>query len=165
MPAVADHRGGTTDGGGHHLVANHQHAQVVAGVVALQQHARIEMAGGLDGLLDLFRGAQVHRHALALLAVHRLDHQRTVLGEERGVFLRAAGQALLWLAQAGVLQARWVRTLSWQRVMLTAVVRSESDSRQRICRPPWVRVNRPPSASSTRTSMPRRWASSTMIRA
>lgn len=104
VPTVADHRGGTTDGGGHHLVADHQHAQVVAGVVALQQHARIEMAGGLDGLLDLFRGAQVHRHALALLAVHRLDHQRTVLGEERGVFLRAAGQALLRLAQAGVLQ-------------------------------------------------------------
>ncbi|MBW5466042.1 hypothetical protein GOY11_33735 [Pseudomonas aeruginosa] len=38
------------------------------------------------------------------LVVHRLDHQRTALGEERGVFLRAAGQALLWLAQAGWLK-------------------------------------------------------------
>ncbi|MNE26711.1 hypothetical protein D3C80_1200890 [compost metagenome] len=59
----------------------------------------------------------------------------------------------------------WVRLLSWHRVILTAVVRSLSDSRQRTRRPPWIRVNRPPSASSTCTSIPRRYASSTMIRA
>ncbi|MNV38189.1 hypothetical protein D3C71_1297350 [compost metagenome] len=63
------------------------------------------------------------------------------------------------------LSTLWVRLLSWHRVMLTALVRSLRDSRQRTRRPPWLRVNIPASASSTCTSMPRRCASSTMIRA
>ncbi|MNH20639.1 hypothetical protein D3C79_804160 [compost metagenome] len=50
----------------------------------------------------------------------------------------------------------WVRLLSWHRVMLTALVRSLNDSRQRTRRPPRLRVNRPASASSTCTSIPRR---------
>ncbi len=73
-------------------------------MVALQQHAAVELAGVFDGGLDLFAVRQVHRHALALLAVHRLDHQRAVLGEEGGVVRGAGGQALLRLLQAGAFQ-------------------------------------------------------------
>ncbi|MNO96912.1 hypothetical protein D3C76_886030 [compost metagenome] len=104
MAAVADHLGGSADGRGHHFVADHHDAQVAAAVVALQQHAAVELAGALDGRLDVLGAAQVDGDALALLAIHRLDHQCAVFGEERGILLRAAGQALLRLAEPGAVE-------------------------------------------------------------
>ena len=104
VAAVAQHLGGAADGRGDHFVADHQDAQVAARVEAFQQHATVEHPGALDGFLDFAGGAQVDRDALALLAVHRLDHQASVFGEEGCVLLGAAGQALGRQAQAGALE-------------------------------------------------------------
>ena len=60
---------------------------------------------------------------------------------------------------------RRVRRLSSHRLMATAEVDSDSDSRVTTLRPPWVSRISPVSASSTSTRIPRRMASSAMIRA
>ena len=60
---------------------------------------------------------------------------------------------------------RRVWRLSSHRLMATAVVYSERASRVTTERPPWVRRSSPASASSTSTRIPRRMASSAMIRA
>lgn len=96
--AVADHAGRMADGRGYHRVADHHDAQVLPWVVALQQHAAIEAAGAFDGVCHRLYTAQVDGHALALLAVHRLDHQRAMFGEEGCILLGAAGLALRRLA-------------------------------------------------------------------
>ncbi|MCY1519993.1 hypothetical protein D9M68_547590 [compost metagenome] len=100
VATVADHFGWSADGSGDHLETDHHDAQVEAFVKAFQQHAVVERLGALDGGLHLGRRAQVDRHPLALLAIHRLDYQAAVFGEERGVVFGAAGQALGWQVQA-----------------------------------------------------------------
>jgi len=46
----------------------------------------------------------------------------------------------------------------------TALVSSDSDSKVRTVRPPWVSASPPRAGSVMSTAMPRRRASSTMIR-
>src|SRR5690606_16555987 len=94
VETIADDLGRSTDRCGHYLVADHQDAQIIAFVIALQQHALIEYAGAFDGFLHFNCRTQVDRHTLALLAIHRLDHYRPVLGEEGGIVFGAARQAL-----------------------------------------------------------------------
>ena len=60
---------------------------------------------------------------------------------------------------------RRVTALSSQMLTATPLVSSDRLSRQRTVRPPEVRRKNPPSASITSTAMPRRRASSTMMRA
>ena len=60
---------------------------------------------------------------------------------------------------------RRVRRLSSHRHMAIAEVNSDSDSRVITLRPPWVSRISPVSASRTSTQIPRRSASSAMIRA
>ncbi len=105
MAAVADHFGGAANGGGDHCETDHHDAQVAAWVKTFQQHTAVERLCAFDGGLHLGRGAQIDRHALALLAVHRLDHQAAMLGEKRRVVFRAAGQTLGRQAQTDARQA------------------------------------------------------------
>jgi hypothetical protein len=60
---------------------------------------------------------------------------------------------------------RRVWRLSSQRLMATAVVSSDSDSRVTMLRPPCESRSSPARASTTSTVTPRRSASSAMIRA
>ena len=97
-------------------------------MVALQQHPAVVLAGALDRFLHLGTVTQVHRHAHALLAIHRLDHHAAMFGEEGGVLLRRASQPLRRQADPGVGQGAVGQALVRQSVMLTAEVRSDSDS-------------------------------------
>ncbi len=85
---------------GDHLEADHHDAQVEPRMKAFQQHAAVVLPGALDGVFHFGRIAQVHGDAHALFAIHRLDHHAAVLGEERGIFLRAGSQLLRWQADA-----------------------------------------------------------------
>ena len=87
--SVADHQRRIAARGGHQLVTDHQEAVVDAGQEALDQDflavmARIAVAGH-----DLFARLDVDGHALALVAVERLDHDRPAefLRCQPGVFL------------------------------------------------------------------------------
>ena len=111
MAAIANDFGRAADGRGHHLVADHQHAQVVAFVITLQQHALVEHAGTLDGFLHLARRAQINCHALALFTVDRLDHHRAMLGEKGGIVFGATGQALRRYAEVGARQGAMSQAL------------------------------------------------------
>lgn len=132
---------------------------------AFQQHPAIELAGMGDRLGHVVDAGQVYRYALALFAVNGLDHHRAMLVEKGQVIVGITGQLLRRHLQPGSAQGMLGQALVLAQVMVTALVRSLSDSRQRMRRPPRLRVNSPPAASSTCTSMPRRNASSTMMRA
>ena len=73
--AVADHVGRIAAGRGHQLVADHQQAVIAAGQELLDHHGA-DLVGRLVGHLQMLAGGDVHRHALALVAVQRLDHDR-----------------------------------------------------------------------------------------
>ena len=74
--AVADHLWRFAPRGGDQLVAHHQQAVVVARQVALDQDIFAEARGGGEAGVELLAGGDVDRHALALVAVLRLDHHR-----------------------------------------------------------------------------------------
>ena len=73
--AVADHQRRVAPGSGDQLVAHHQQAEVVAGQVFLDHHAAV-LGRGVVGDVEMAALGDAHRHALALVAVLRLDHHR-----------------------------------------------------------------------------------------
>ena len=85
--AVAQHLRRVAPRGRHQLVAHHQHAKVVAGQKALDHHLVAEALRGGKGGLQLRARGDVHRHALALVAVLGLDDhgQADFLGHCPGV--------------------------------------------------------------------------------
>ena len=72
---VAQHLGRLAPGGGNQLVTHHQQAKVVAGQKALDHHRAVFDGGGIS-LAERGAVADVDRHALALVAVLRLDDHR-----------------------------------------------------------------------------------------
>ncbi|MNY16400.1 hypothetical protein D3C86_1496620 [compost metagenome] len=102
--AIADHFGRPANCGRDHFKTDHQDSQVEALVEAFQQHATIKLAGRLDGVLHLFDGLQVDRHALALFAVQRFDHHAPVLIQERQIVIGIARQLLHGQVQPGSLE-------------------------------------------------------------
>ena len=72
--AVADHLGRVAPGRSHQLVAHHQQAKVVARHVAFHQDAVAKFGSHRIGGAQLGLGGDVHRHALALVAVQGLHH-------------------------------------------------------------------------------------------
>ena len=85
--AVADHMRRIAPGGGHQAVAHHQHAVVLTGQEALN-HRRADLGGHPVGHLQVLAALDVDGHALALVAVQRLDHHRQaeLLGRRPGFF-------------------------------------------------------------------------------
>ena len=67
-----------------------------------EQHPAVERPRCLDGLLHLLDAVQVHRHAISLLAIHRLDHHPAVLLDKRQVVIGIARQLLGRHVQAGL---------------------------------------------------------------
>ncbi|MCY1359470.1 hypothetical protein D9M69_460420 [compost metagenome] len=76
--AVAGHLRRVAARGRHQLLADHQQAEVMAGDVALDDHVGADVRSDLVGRHHFLAGADAHRHALALVAVTRLDHHRGV---------------------------------------------------------------------------------------
>ncbi|MDT4844136.1 hypothetical protein FQZ97_780810 [compost metagenome] len=74
--AVAGHLRRVAARGRHQLLADHQQAEVMAGDVALDDHVGADVRSDLVGRHHFLAGADAHRHALALVAVARLDHHR-----------------------------------------------------------------------------------------
>ena len=123
-----------------------------------------ELPGQLDRAHERLGVGDADRDALALLAAGRLDHDLAHLGEERGVPLVAGRRpAARARCSPAASSTRRVTRLSSQRLIATAVVSSESDSRVTIVRPAFVSRISPHAASVTSTRMPRRIASSAMI--
>ena len=73
--AVADHLRRIAARRGDQPVADHQQAEVVAGKVFLHHH-RADLDGRVVGRIQMLARVDVDRHALALVAVARLDHHR-----------------------------------------------------------------------------------------
>ncbi|MNS83234.1 hypothetical protein D3C72_1170160 [compost metagenome] len=73
--AVANHLRRIAARGGHEAVAHHQQAEVEAGQEFLDHHLAVH-GGRVVGRIQLLARGDVHRHALALVAVLRLDHDR-----------------------------------------------------------------------------------------
>ncbi|GAO26579.1 hypothetical protein ALISP_6399 [Alicycliphilus sp. B1] len=105
--AVAQHLRRLAPRGGYELVAHHQQAEVVAGQEALDHHlvAVLERRG--VGCLQLRARGDVHRHALALVAVLGLDHhgQAHFLGHLPGIMNVGHGAAQRHGHAGGVQQA------------------------------------------------------------
>ena len=166
-PSVADDLGGTADRGGDHLAVDHDDPEVVALDELLDQHVGAEQQGVGDGALETGVVADPHRDAAALLAPGRLDHHLADLPQQAG---RRGQVALGGGRPAGDphparCMIRRVTRLSSQRLIATAVVSSDSDSRVSTVRPPTDSRISPNSGSVTSTRIPRRSASSAMIRA
>src|SRR5450830_728239 len=73
--AVTDHLGRVAPGRCHQAIAHHQQAEVIAGQVLLDQHFA-DVGGGLVGQVQMGAVDDVDGHALALVAVLRLEHHR-----------------------------------------------------------------------------------------
>ena len=165
--AVADHHRRTADRRGGELVADDHQAQVFAGEAGLEQHAVRDRARILDGLLDLLQVHQADGDAAPLLAARRFDDDAAVPGDEGFDLVVPAGRIdLLRNLHAGLAAPRRrVTALSSQMDTATPEVSSDRLSRQWIERPPCDSRKKPPAPSVTSTPMPRRRASSMMIRA
>ena len=85
--AVADDRRRMPPRGGHHPVADDEHPVVGSGHEPLDDDRRILLSGEVPGLLDLLTGDEVYRDTPSLVAVPRLDDDRTadLLGHRPGV--------------------------------------------------------------------------------
>jgi hypothetical protein len=75
--AIADDQRWIASGGGDQLVADHQQAVVVAGNVALDEDFVADFKSDRVGGFDLLTRTQVDRDALALVAILRLDDDRS----------------------------------------------------------------------------------------
>ncbi len=89
--AVADHHRRVAPRGGHEVLADHQQAEIAARQIALD-HDVVAKARGVGVAGDhLLARAQVHRHALALVAVTRLDDHRQADFQRRRPGVLGAG--------------------------------------------------------------------------
>ena len=92
MVPGADDLRGPAQRGGHHLVVDHDQAQVVARGALLDQHVGMLLTGPGQRRVELLGIVDADGDALALLAAGRLDHDVADLGEERVVLLVEGGQ-------------------------------------------------------------------------
>ena len=101
--AVADHAQGLAARGRHHLVADHQHAVLMATDAALHQHLGAFALGQLPGGFDRGLVHQVQADAARAVAIQRLDHHRhaQALGDLPGLG-RRCGQVALGRGNAGI---------------------------------------------------------------
>ena len=93
--------------GGHQTISDHQQAVVLPRQIALDDHFLADFARSLVCSKHLFAAAQIDSDALALVAVTRLDHNRTVqfAGHAPCIFC-AAHYAPFGNRDAGIQQKR-----------------------------------------------------------
>ena len=99
--AVAHHLRRLATGGGHQLVAHYQQAEVAARQEALDQHFAM-FGGGAKGDIEVCARRDIDRHALALVAVLRLEHDRQADFQRCGPrVVRVAGGSAMRHGNAG----------------------------------------------------------------